>query len=73
MKLGIALNNACLFWCILSKAPALTRPSNCSLLMSLGLTLFKKSFIDLNSPLSVLSFTTFEIASYPTLLIPPRA
>jgi hypothetical protein len=47
----------------LSKAPALTKPSNWSLLISLGLTLFKKSLIDLKSPFSLLSLTTFEIAS----------
>ena len=73
IKFGIELNNACLFILILSKAPALTSPSNWSLLISLGLTLYKKSLIDLNSPLLILSLTTFEIASYPTFLIPPNA
>ena len=73
IKLGIELNNDCLLLSILSKAPALTRPSSCSLLISLGLTLFKKSFIDLNVPFIFLSLTTLDIASYPTLLIPPNA
>ena len=52
IKFGIELNKACLLLSILSKAPALTRPSNWSLLISLGLTLFRKSLIDLNLPFS---------------------
>ena len=73
IKFGIELNNACLLLLILSKVPALTNPSNCSLLIFFGSTLFKKLLTDLNSPFLILSLTIFETASYPTLLIPPNA
>ena len=63
IKLGIELNNECLFSFKQSKAPAFTNPSNCSLFISFGLTLFKKSLIDLNLPFFVLSLTIFETAS----------
>ena len=63
IKLGIELNKACLLFSKLSNAPALTRPSNCSLLISLGSTLLIKSFIELNFPFCSLSLTIFEIAS----------
>ena len=42
IKLGIELNKACLLLSKLSKAPALTRPSNCSLLISLGFNSIQK-------------------------------
>ena len=71
--LGIELNNACLLGFILSNAPAFTSPSSWSLLISFGLTLFKKSLIDKNLPFAILSLTIFEIASYPTAFIPPNA
>ena len=67
------MNNACLFEFKLSNAPALTNPSNWSLLISLGFTRFKKSLIDLNFPLFNLSLTIFDIASYPTAMIAPKA
>ena len=54
-------------------APALTKPSNWSLFISLGFTRLIKSFIDLNFPFSLLSLTIFDNASYPTFLIPPKA
>ena len=73
MKFGIELNNDCLFKFILSKAPAFTKPSNCNLLISFGLTLFKKSFMELNFPFLILSSTIFETASYPTAFIAPNA
>ena len=71
--LGIELNNDCLLLFNLSNAPALTKPSNCNLLISLGFTLLMKSLIDLNFPFSNLSLTIFDIASDPTALIPPSA
>ena len=71
--LGIELNIDCLFSLSLSKAPALTRPSNCSLLISLGFILLIKSLIDKNFPLADLSLTILDIASDPTALIPPNA
>ena len=73
MNFGIELNSDCLFKFILSKAPAFTKPSNCSLLISFGFTLSKKSFIELNFPFLILSSTMFETASYPTALIAPNA
>ena len=71
--LGIELYNDCLFLLKPSKAPAFTSPSNWSLLISFGSTLFTKSFIDSNLPFDTLSATIFDIASYPTALIPPKA
>ena len=56
-----------------SKAPALTKPSSCNLLISFGLILFIKSLIEVNFPLDNLSLTIFDIASDPTALIPPKA
>ena len=70
---GIELNNDCLLLFILSKAPALAKPSNWSLFISLGFTLEIKSLIDLNFPFFSLSLTILEIASWPTLFIPPSA
>ena len=67
------LNNDCLLIFKLSKAPALTSPSSCNLLISFGFTRFKKSLIDLNGPLLILYLTMLETASYPTALIPPKA
>ena len=57
----------------LSNAPALTKPSNCNLLISLGLIRFKKSVIELNFPFLTLSSTIFDTASKPTAFIPPNA
>ena len=73
IKLGMELNKDCRLIFRLSKAPALTSPSNCNLLISFGLTRFKKSLMDLNGPLLILSWTILETASYPTALIPPKA
>ena len=73
IKFGIELNSDCLLIFRLSNAPALTNPSNCNLFISFGFTLSKKSVIDLNFPFSNLSLTIFDIASYPTALIPPKA
>ena len=63
IKLGIELKIACLFEFKLSNAPAFTNPSNYNLFISLGLTLFIKSLIDLNFPFNSLSSTILEIAS----------
>ena len=71
--LGIELNNDCLLLLILSKAPALTKPSSCNLFIFFGFTLFIKFVRSLKSPLFILSSTIFEIASKPTLLIAPKA
>ena len=72
MILGIELNIDFLLLFKLSKAPALTKPSNWSLLISLGFILFIKSLIVLNFPLLILSLTILDIASVPTALIPPK-
>ena len=62
IKLGIELNKACLLALRLSKAPALTNPSNWSLFISLGFTLLIKSLIDINLPFWVLSIIMFDTA-----------
>ena len=62
IKLGIELNKACLLSLRLSKAPALTKPSNWSLLISLGFTLLIKSLIDLNLPFWILYLIIFDTA-----------
>ena len=46
MTLGIQSKNAFLFFSILSKAPAFTKPSSCSLLIFFGSTLLTKSSSD---------------------------
>ena len=46
IKLGMELNKDCRLIFKLSKAPALTSPSSCNLLISFGFTRFKKSLID---------------------------
>ena len=73
MSFGIELNKELLFLQSVSNAPAFTNPSNCSLLISLGLTLLIKSSNELYFPFFSLSLITFDIASYPTLLIPDNA
>ena len=61
--LGIELNIDFLLLSKLSKAPALTKPSNWSLFISFGFTLVIKSRIDTKFPFKILSSTIFAIAS----------